>query len=389
MNAPAVVLKKGKDKAVRNRHHWVFSGAVERFPEFEDGAILPVLSSDGDLLGHGYFNKIGSLAGRMVSFGLQEPLEAIQEALRAAVRLRRRFAEETTTAFRLVNGEGDRLPGLIVDRYGDTLVIQVATLGMEKLKPRILDFLLAEFSPRSVYEKSNLPSRREEGLSDFEGLLHGEPPGRIEIMEHGLRFLIDVVHSQKTGFFLDQREMRRLAGGLSGGRNVLDCFSYSGGFSAHALKGGARSVVCVDVSETALDQARENIRLNGFDPERQTFIAQDVFQFLRDRDPACDLVILDPPAFAKKKSDVVRACRGYKDVNRLAMKKMPAQGLLLTCSCSHFVDEALFRQVIFQAAREADRNARILQGHRQAFDHPINVFHPESRYLKGFLLSLD
>ncbi len=389
MNAPAVVLKKGKDKAVRNRHHWVFSGAVERFPEFEDGAILPVLSSDGDLLGHGYFNKIGSLAGRMVSFGLQEPLEAIQEALRAAVRLRRRFAEETTTAFRLVNGEGDRLPGLIVDRYGDTLVIQVATLGMEKLKPRILDFLLAEFSPRSVYEKSNLPSRREEGLSDFEGLLHGEPPGRIEIMEYGLRFLIDVVHSQKTGFFLDQREMRRLAGGLSGGRNVLDCFSYSGGFSVHALKGGARSVVCVDVSETALEQARENIRLNGFDPQRQTFIAQDVFQFLRDRDPACDLVILDPPAFAKKKSDVVRACRGYKDVNRLAMKKMPPQGLLLTCSCSHFVDDALFRQVIFQAAREADRNARILQGHRQALDHPINVFHPESRYLKGFLLSLD
>jgi len=389
MNTPSVVLRKGKDKAVRNRHHWVFSGAVERFPEFEDGTILAVRSWEGELLGHGYFNKKCSLTGRMVSFGPQPPLEAIGEALESAVRLRGLFAEETTTAFRLVNGEGDRLPGLIVDRYGDTLVIQVATLGMEKLKPRILDFLLEEFSPRSVYEKSSLPSRREEGLPDAEGLLHGEMPGRVEIMEHGLRFLIDIVQSQKTGFFLDQREMRRLVGGLSRGRNVLDCFSYSGGFSVHALNGGARSVVCVDVSEKALEQSRENIRLNGFDPEGQQFIAHDVFQFLRDRDTGCDLVVLDPPAFAKKRTDVVQACRGYKDINRLAMQKMPPGSLLLTSSCSHYVDDALFQQVLFQAASEAGRNARLLQRHRQAFDHPVNIFHPESHYLKGFLLWIE
>ena len=389
MNTPSVVLRKGKDKAVRNRHHWVFSGAVERFPEFEDGTILAVRSWEGELLGHGYFNKKCSLTGRMVSFGTQPPLEAIGEALESAVRLRGLFAEETTTAFRLVNGEGDRLPGLIVDRYGDTLVIQVATLGMEKLKPRILDFLLEKFSPRSVYEKSSLPSRREEGLPDAEGLLHGEMPGRVEIMEHGLRFLIDIVQSQKTGLFLDQREMRRLVGGLSRGRNVLDCFSYSGGFSVHALNGGARSVVCVDVSEKALEQSRENIRLNGFDPEGQQFIAHDVFQFLRDRDTGCDLVVLDPPAFAKKRTDVVQACRGYKDINRLAMQKMPPGSLLFTSSCSHYVDDSLFQQVLFQAASEAGRNARLLQRHRQAFDHPVNIFHPESHYLKGFLLWIE
>ncbi|OGD23043.1 MAG: 50S rRNA methyltransferase [Candidatus Aminicenantes bacterium RBG_13_59_9] len=389
MNTPSVVLRKGKDKAVRNRHHWVFSGAVERFPEFEDGTILAVRSWEGELLGHGYFNKKCSLTGRMVSFGPQPPLEAIGEALESAVRLRGLFAEETTTAFRLVNGEGDRLPGLIVDRYGDTLVIQVATLGMEKLKPRILDFLLEKFSPRSVYEKSSLPSRREEGLPDAEGLLHGEMPGRVEIMEHGLRFLIDIVQSQKTGLFLDQREMRRLVGGLSRGRNVLDCFSYSGGFSVHALNGGARSVVCVDVSEKALEQSRENIRLNGFDPEGQQFIAHDVFQFLRDRDTGCDLVVLDPPAFAKKRTDVVQACRGYKDINRLAMQKMPPGSLLFTSSCSHYVDDSLFQQVLFQAASEAGRNARLLQRHRQAFDHPVNIFHPESHYLKGFLLWIE
>jgi len=389
MNAPAVVLRKGKDKAVLNRHHWIFSGAVEHLPEFEDGTILPVRSADGGLLGYAYFNKECSLIGRMVSFGSQAPLDAIKEAIESALRLRDLFFDETTTAYRLANGEGDRLPGLIVDRYGDQLVLQITTLGMEKLKPHILEFLVKEFRPRSIYEKSNLPSRREEGLSDAEGLLYGEMPGPVEILESGLRFLIDIVHSQKTGFFLDQREMRRLVGGLAGGRNVLDCFSYSGGFSVYALNGGARSVACVDVSEAALGQAKENIRLNGFDPGRQNFFVEDVFQFLRDQDPGCDLVVLDPPAFAKKKADVIQACRGYKDINRLAMQKMPPQSLLLTCSCSYFIDDGLFQQVVFQAAREAGRKVRILQRHRQAFDHPVNIFHPESHYLKGFLLSVD
>ena len=389
MNPPAVILRKGKDKALRNRHHWIFSGAVERFPEFEDGAILPVSSSDSELVGYAYFNRKCSIVGRMVSFGSGAPIDAIGKTLQSAVLFRKMFFDEMTTAYRLVNGEGDRLPGLIVDRYGDHLVIQIATLGMEKLKPLILSILVKQLRPRSVYEKSNIPSRQEEGLPDQEGLLYGDLPESVEILENGLRFLIDIAHSQKTGFFLDQREMRRLIGSLASERNILDCFSYSGGFSVYALKGGARSVSCVDLSEKALGQSRENIRRNGYDAEKQNFYAEDVFRFLRDRDPGSDLVVLDPPAFAKKKTDVIQACRGYKDINRLAMQKMPPGSLLLTCSCSYFVNDGLFQQVVFQAAHEAGRNVRILQHHRQAFDHPVNIFHPESRYLKGFLLSVD
>ena len=385
-----VILKPGKDKAVRNRHHWIFSGAVQSLPDFENGSILAVRSATGDILGHAYFNRVSSIIGRMVSFGKTAPEDAIRQSIERAVSLRRRFFDPAVTnAYRLVNAEGDLLPGLTADVYGDVLVLQVATLGMDKLKPLVLDLLVTALKPRSVYEKSDLPARREEGLPDFEGTIQGEPVGRVRILEEGLPFLVDIVRSQKTGFYLDQREMRRLARDFARGRQVLNAFSYTGAFSVYALKGGAVRADSVDSSESAIALAQENFELNGLPSDAGVFFTADVFQFLRDPDLDYDFIILDPPAFAKRKTDVVQACRGYKDINRLAIQKVRPQGLIMTCSCSHFVDEKLFQQVVFQAAGEAGRRVRIIQRHRQALDHPVNIFHPETEYLKGFLLYVD
>jgi 23S rRNA (cytosine1962-C5)-methyltransferase len=390
MSGPALILRKGKDKAVRNRHPWVFSGAVQSLPDaLEEGGIVAVRSAEGDLLGHAYVNTRCSILARMVSFGSEPPLDALRLKLESAWELRRRLMDGQGDAFRVVHGEGDGLPGLVVDKYADVVVIQVTTLGMEKLKPLVLDILRGFLRPRAIYEKSNLPARREEGLPDAEGLLEGALDGPVEIVESGRRFLVAIEGAQKTGFFLDQREMRSLVVRLGAGRRVLNAFSYTGAFSVCALAGGARRADAVDTSEPALELARRNVRLNGLDMSKAGFEAADVFGVLRRKALDYDFIILDPPAFAKKRTDVVAACRGYKDINRLAMLHLPPGGLLLTFSCSHFVDETLFRQVLFQAAREADRTVRVLQKHRMAFDHPLNIYHPESEYLKGFLLHVE
>jgi 23S rRNA (cytosine1962-C5)-methyltransferase len=384
---PAVVLKPGRDKSVRRRHHWIFSGAIASLPDFEDGDVLGVQSSGKDFLGYGYFNRRSSIIGRMLSFDATPPEEAVEDGLRRAAALREPFFPGGAAAYRLVNAEGDGLPGLVVDRYADVLVLQVATLGMERLKPLVIDVLGRLVPARSVYEKSALPVRREEGLPDFEGLLRGEPPGEVRIQENGHPFRVDAVHSQKTGFFLDQREMRRLVGSLARSRRLLNCFAYTGAFSVYALRGGAERAVSVDTSAPALRLARENLVLNGFPASDDDLIEADVFSFLRTvREGEFDFIILDPPALAKKKADVLRACRGYKDLNRVALSRLRPGGLLLTFSCSHFVDETLFRKVVYEAALEAGRRVRILQRHRQSFDHPLNVYHPETEYLKGFLL---
>lgn len=388
----SVILKPGKDKVVRNRHHWIFSGAVGRLPDFEDGSVLPVRSADGDLLGHAYFNRRSSIVGRMIGFGKTPPEDAVRRSIEGALRLRERlFDPLVTNARRLVNAEGDSLPGLVADLYNDVLVIQIATRGMDRLKPLVLDHLIRAVKPRTVYEKSDLPSRQEEGLEDFEGVLFGDQEGaaRVDILEEGLPFRVTPAHSQKTGFYLDQREMRNLVRRLARGRRVLNAFSYTGAFTVCALKGGAARADSVDSSEASLALAEENLELNGLSSTSGYFFAADVFEFLRSADLDYDFVILDPPAFARKRADVVQACRGYKDINRLAIQRVRPGGLVLTSSCSHFVDARLFRQVVFQASLEAGRRVRILQEHRQAMDHPVNIYHPETAYLKGLLLHVD
>jgi len=386
----AVVLKPGRDKAIRHRHHWIFSGAVRDLPDFEDGAVLPVRASDGELLGHGYFNRKSSITGRMVSFGEEPPEAAVRRSLDRALALRdRSFDPAVTNARRLVNAEGDGLPGLVADLYDDVLVLQVATLGMEKLKPLVVDHLAAALKPRAIYERSDLPARREEGLGDVEARLAGEAVDRVRILEGGIPYWVVLTSGQKTGFYLDQRESRRLVRECAAGRRVLNTFAYTGSFSVCALLGGAVRADSVDSSAPAMALARENFELNGLPADAGLFFTADVFEFLRQPALDHDFIILDPPAFAKKRTDVVAGCRGYKDINRLALQRVRAPGLVLTFSCSHFVDEGLFQQVVFQAAHEAGRRVRILQKHRQAFDHPVNIYQPETAYLKGFLLYVD
>lgn len=385
---PCLRLKTGKEKPLRNRHHWIFSGAIESLPNVPNGSMIQVVSHAGECMGSAYINRQSSILGRMIAFGNVNPETAIQENIGKALSLRQSFMPTHTTGYRLINGEGDALPGLIVDRYGDILVLQISTLGMEKLKPLILDALTRALSPKGIYEKSLLPSRKEEGLAPFSGLLAGTVPERVEFTEYGLKFIADPIHGQKTGFFLDQREMREWVRELSKGKRVLNAFSYTGGFSVFAAAGGAAQVDSVDISTEAIDLAKQNMQLNGYLNDAHQFYIEDAFEFLR-KPLNYDLVILDPPAFAKRAKDVVQACRGYKEINRQAMEKMPAQSLLLTCSCSYHVDEALFQKVLFQAAIEAKRSVRIIGRHRQAMDHPVNLFHPEGNYLKSFLLAIE
>jgi 23S rRNA (cytosine1962-C5)-methyltransferase len=386
----AVILKPGKEKPIKQRHHWIFSGAVEKLPSFKNGDLLPILSSQGTFLGVGYFNRKSNIIGRILTFDETPVVEAIHQKLNQALAFRKNlFDFSKTNAFRLINGEGDGLPGLIIDIYDQVVVLQLSTLGMERLKDCITEWILRELRPTTIYEKSLLPSRREEGLEPFQGLLYGEKRENVPFKENGLLFTANIEKGQKTGFFLDHREMRQMIRGLSKGKRVLNAFSYTGGFSIYAMAGGAISVNSLDISSDAIALAKENFALNGFDESQQQFVCEDVFTFLRESSLPYDVVILDPPAFAKKQKDVIAACRGYKDINRLTMQKMPANSYLLTCSCSHHVNEELFQKVLFQAALEAGRNVRMIMKHQLAGDHPINLFHPESSYLKSFLLYIS
>ncbi|MCE2982230.1 MAG: class I SAM-dependent rRNA methyltransferase [Parachlamydia sp.] len=384
-----VILKPQKEKPLKNRHHWIFSGAVQSFPPFDDGQFLPIQSSEGLFLGYGYFNRRSSIVGRVVSFDQTPPLESIGERILAAQRFRKTlFSHSETNGYRLIHGEGDGIPGLTLDVYDDILVLQIATKGIDCIKDWLVNFLNDHFKPRAIYEKSLLPSRKEEGLKETQGFLSGGETSEVTFQENGLLFKTSLIRSQKTGFFFDQREMRNWVRTLAAGKRVLNAFSYTGGFSVYALAGGAVQVDSMDISKEAIQGAEENVVLNGFHQGHQG-IAADAFSFLRERPLPYDIVILDPPAFAKRKTDVVAACRGYKDINRLAMQKMPPGSLLLTCSCSHHVDEELFQKVLFQAAVEAKREVRVVGKHRLASDHPINIFHPESNYLKSLLLYIE
>jgi 23S rRNA (cytosine1962-C5)-methyltransferase len=377
-----VILKPGKEKPILSRHHWIFSGALQYPLTCEVGELLPVYSASQHLLGWAYFNPKCSLAGRMVSFGEGDPLLSIEKHLKEALQLRHQlFNKSNTNGYRLVNGEGDLLPGLIVDRYNDSLVLQIGTYGMEKLISFIVD-QLNQLLPEctTIYEKSSLPSRKLEGLPDYEGHLKGNQKQTV-MLENGLRFLIDFEEGQKTGFFLDQREMRAFIAEYASNKRVLNCFAYSGGFSLYAARKGA-IVDSLDISGKALAWAKENFRLNGLEGN---FIEEDAFDFLKRSALEYDMIILDPPAFAKKKEDVKNAMSGYRELNRLVLSKMPP-GYLLTCSCSYHIDEELFQKLIFQAALMAKREVKILSRHRMAPDHPVNLYHPESDYLKSLFL---
>lgn len=388
---PGITLKKGKEAIFHNRHLWIFSGAIERFPEsFTNGAIYPIYSHEKTLLGHGYFNKGKSLCGRIVAIGSQDPHEAIRRNLEKAVQLRAIcFDLKKTSAYRLVHGEADFLPGLVIDQYGDYLVLQSNALGIDLLKEEIVAILLKMGKWKGIFEKSSSVSRREEQLKENIGVLYGEDKEELDVLENGLKFRVHWRKGQKTGFFLDQREMREEVRSLSFNKRVGNCFSYSGGFSVYALAGGAKHVDSIDISEKAIDWAKMNCQLNGFSEERASFYTCDAFKFLEENPLDYDLLILDPPAFAKKKQDIPQATKGYREINTIALSKLPSRSMLLTCSCSYHIDKALFQTILFQAAKAAKREVQIIGEHRLGKDHPINLFHPEGNYLKSLLLYIN
>ncbi|RIL09820.1 MAG: class I SAM-dependent rRNA methyltransferase [Proteobacteria bacterium] len=388
---PKLVLKPNRERSLKRRHPWIFSGAIEGAPKCEDGSIMQVYDADGNCLGCGYFNSRCSIAVRMLSFGKQDPIEALRDNIRSAISFRRAlFDASTTDAVRLINSEGDGIPGLIADLYKDVLVIQISTLGIEKLREEVLETLHSELKPRTILEKSHMAARNEEGLDLVERHLVGEEVEEVIIKENGFNFAVNFRNSQKTGFFLDQRSMRRrcheLSRTLAQSSKILNCFSFSGGFSVYAAAAGAGHVESVDTSKAALELAKRNFELNQIDADKHAFIESDVFDYLRECSGPYDLIILDPPAFAKARSEVKGAERGYRDINHKALGLLKAGGVLITCSCSYFLDAESFQRVVFEAAASSGRVVQIIGRHDLAPDHPISLFHPEGSYLKSLVL---
>lgn len=389
---PIVTVKAGREVHLKNRHHAIYQNAFDKLPEIKNGSIVEVRAHDGQFLCYATLNTKAYISARAISFEEGDPLETLKRKMEEAIRMREAFfSTEDTTGYRLINAEGDGVPGLIVDKYADILVVQITTLGMERLKDWVVETLDTLCAPKAIFEKSTGAARKKEGLDAVEGWVRRSAETLVPIKERGLTFLIQLEGSQKTGLFLDQREMRSLVREFAKDRTVLDCCSYVGGFSLSALKGGAKYADAVDYDHDAMDRAREHMKVNGVEEGRFEGYIQDVFNFLRSKPypHEYDFIILDPPAFAKRSSDLSQAQHAYTDLNRLALQALPKGSLLLTCSCSYQVDQQLFQTIVFHAARQAKRDVRIIQRHRQALDHPVNIYHPEVDYLKSMLLWVE
>ncbi len=389
---PALRLKPERDASVRNRHHAIFRTSFDRVPDVPNGSIAEIQSSDGEFLCFATINTRAYICGRAISFDWGDPLVALRRTMKQAIDLRAQFfSSKDTTAYRLINAEGDAIPGLIADKYGDVIVLQFTTLGMDKLRAWIINTIADLTGATLIYEKSTGQSRKNEGLEPREQWLRGKGEPTIEIQENGVKFLISLTGSQKTGMFLDQREMRSLVKKLAPGRTVLDCCSYVGGFALSALVGGAVAADAVDYDPEAIVKANQHRDLNAIDPSQFEAFDEDVFDFLR-RSPLprpYDFIILDPPAFAKNAESLDLAKHKYTDMNRMAIQALPPGGLLLTCSCSFQITPDILQTIVFHAARQANRSVRILQRHHLAYDHPVNIYYPETDYLKSLLLWVE
>lgn len=400
-----VVLKPKRDKPVRQRHPWIFSGAIASITrDVVDGEIVSVVDSDHKWLAKGYLNRSSQIQVRLLSWDEAEEIDEAfwEKRLQAAVKRRDLLANSSATdAYRLIHAESDFLPGLTVDRYADYLVMQVGTLGIERHKDLIAQKLLALTGCLGVIERGDASTRRKEKLPQSDGLLAGEAPdGLVTIKEANLSFAVDLLGGQKTGFYIDQRENRRRIANYCSEQRVLNAFSYTGAITAHALAAGAQHVTNIDTSLRALELGEENLKLNGFDPDTMSeSIVGDVFDVLRDwRDfgtpppegsdapgELFDVIVLDPPKFAQSKNQVDKALRGYKDINLIAMQLLKPNGILATFSCSGLVSADLFQKVIFGAAVDAGRDVQIIEWRNQPSDHPVSIAFPEGAYLKGLI----
>ncbi len=399
---PTLILKPGREKSLLRRHPWIFSGAVDKVTGSpQPGETVEVRDAQGNWLARAAYSPTSQIRARVWTFDPQEALDVHFFRRRIQSALERRSAlglEQASDAMRLIHAESDGLPGLVVDRYGEILVLQSLTAGCEFWRETLADLLLEQTGATTIYERSDADVRELEGLPPRTGLLRGSNlESRITITEYGLKFLVDIASGHKTGFYLDQRANRRRVGELAQGRDVLNCFCYTGGFSIHAAAGGAKSVLSVDTSGEALALGRENARLNGISADSVStgsitvlgWSDADVFTALRkfrDQNRAWDLIILDPPKFAPTAAQSEKAARGYKDINRLAFKLLRPGGILVTFSCSGGIDAALFQKIVASAALDAGVEAQIIEYLAQGPDHPVSIHFPEGAYLKGLVL---
>lgn len=389
-----IYLRRGKAESLRRFHPWVFSGAIASSDgKLKEGETVRVISNDGEIMGYGHY-QIGSIAVRMLTFENEEINDAFwQQRLSEAFSLRSALqltGREDNTIYRLVHGEGDRLPGLVIDVYGKTAVMQAHSVGMHMCRETIADALIAASNGliENVYYKSETTLPFKADLHQENGFLRGHDDGNIAL-ENGLKFHIDWLRGQKTGFFVDQRENRSLLEHYAKGRNVLNMFCYTGGFSVYALRGNAKLVHSVDSSSKAIDLTRANAELNFPNDSRHEAFAEDAFKFLEQAGSNYDLIVLDPPAFAKHKDALRNALKGYTRLNTIAFKKIRKGGIVFTFSCSQAVNKDQFRLAVFTAAAQSGRHVRILHQLHQPADHPINIYHPEGEYLKGLVLEVE
>jgi 23S rRNA (cytosine1962-C5)-methyltransferase len=389
------VLSPGREKSLLHRHPWVFSGAIASIKgEVTPGATVDIIAEDGRFLGRAAASPASQIRARIWSFDPNEKIDAgfFERRLRAAVAWRNPLFNEDNTAARLVHAESDGLPGLIVDRYDDTLVVQILSAGVEFWRETIFDALLGVTGCTRIFERSDVEVRALEGLPPRSGPARGPGPAVLMIAEHGIRYGVDVAAGQKTGLYLDQRNNRRRVEELAGEREVLDCFSYTGGFALSALRGGAHSVLSVDSSGDAVNAARRNAQLNRLDDGRGHWVEADVFKhmrLLRDQARQFDLIVLDPPKLAPTAQHVDRAARAYKDINLLGFKLLRPGGLLATFSCSGAVGIELFQKIVAGAAVDARVDAQIVERLGPSADHPVLLSFPEGDYLKGLLVRVS
>lgn len=394
MNTTKVFLKPGKEVSVKRRHPWVFSGAIAQIEGFpKPGDVVSVSSSKNEVLGYGHWAE-GSITVRLFSFSVSiDGKNWWRDSIRKAFEMRRQLGFVTnskTNVYRLLNAEGDGMPGLVIDIYGSTAVMQAHSVGMHKELEDIAAYVVELFGGgiTSVFDKSAEKLGKNQAAAIQNKYINGEPGNNV-VIENENQFQIDWEEGQKTGFFIDQRENRALVGRYSAGRKVLNAFCYTGGFSVYALRNGAERVDSVDSSQKAIELTDRNIQLNGFENLNHQSIKADAVEYMRNLDAKFDLMILDPPAFAKHLSARHNAVQAYRRINEAAIKQIEPGGLIFTFSCSQAVDVGLFRGAITAAAIDAGRNVRILHTLGQPADHPVSIFHPEGEYLKGLVLQVE
>lgn len=388
-----IILKSGKDQSVRRRHPWIFSGAIKKINgEPAEGHIVDVYDNKGSLLARGHYQP-GSIAVRVLTFEDKEiDVDFYRSRINDAITYRKRagiFDLPSTNVFRLVHAEGDNLPGLIIDLYNNVAVMQAHSAGMYYQRELLADILMSLMDRRisAVYDKSDTALPFKAGIEHKNGFLRGEEAGNI-VQEYGFKFHVDWEGGQKTGFFIDQRENRKLIESYSSRRKVLNLFAYTGGFSVYALK-NAEKVHTVDTSARAIELAERNVALNYAKDGRHESFVKDAFRFMDEANTNYDLIVLDPPAFAKHQKVLHNALQGYKRLNMKAMEKINSGGILFTFSCSQVVNRENFRKSVFAAAANVGRKIRVIHQLSQPADHPVNIFHPESEYLKGLVLYIE